>query len=145
MTAPDDPATPEARGSAAAVVDAFIAAIERKDLEAACALAHPEISYENVPMRPITGRDGLRSALESFLAAAGEVEWVVLRQVESGDTVLNERLDRFQMGTRDGAPGWLEMPVAGVFVVDPDGLITLWRDYFDLATYTDQLAELGVR
>jgi limonene-1,2-epoxide hydrolase len=29
-----------------------------------------------------------------------------------------------------------------VFEVDDDGLITLWRDYFDLASYQRQLAEL---
>ena len=34
------------------------------------------------------------------------------------------------------------MPVAGFFEVNDDGLITLWRDYFDLATYTDQMAQL---
>ena len=45
--------------------------------------------------------------------------------------------DRFKIGD-----GWLEMPVAGFFEVNGDGLITLWRDYFDLATYTDQMAKL---
>jgi len=29
-----------------------------------------------------------------------------------------------------------------VFEVDADGLISLWRDYFDLASYQRQLAEL---
>jgi limonene-1,2-epoxide hydrolase len=29
--------------------------------------------------------------------------------------------------------------VAGIFEVGDDGLITLWRDYFDMATFTDQL------
>jgi len=33
---------------------------------------------------------------------------------------------------------WIEIPVCGVWEVI-DGKITLWRDYFDLATYRDQL------
>ena len=33
----------------------------------------------------------------------------------------------------------VELPVMGVFVVK-DGKISLWRDYFDLASYTSQLA-----
>jgi limonene-1,2-epoxide hydrolase len=32
--------------------------------------------------------------------------------------------------------------VAGVFEVDADGRISLWRDYFDMASYTGQLAAL---
>ena len=52
--------------------------------------------------------------------------------------VANERVDKFKIGD-----GWLELPVAGFFEVDDDGKITLWRDYFDLASYTDQLAKLS--
>ena len=36
------------------------------------------------------------------------------------------------------AHGWVELEVAGVFEVT-NGEITLWRDYFDLATYQNQL------
>lgn len=52
--------------------------------------------------------------------------------------MFNERLDRFRIGG-----GWLELPVAGVFEVDGDGAITLWRDYFDMGTYQRQFATLG--
>jgi limonene-1,2-epoxide hydrolase len=72
-----------------------------------------------------------------FLGGASEVDWVILRQHEFGNVVFNERIDRFRIGD-----GWLELPLAGVFEVDDDGLITLWRDYFDLASYQRQLAEL---
>jgi limonene-1,2-epoxide hydrolase len=34
------------------------------------------------------------------------------------------------------------MPVAGFFEVTGEGQIRLWRDYFDLPTYTTQLAAL---
>jgi len=47
---------------------------------------------------------------------------------------MNERTDRFEMGGR-----WIELPVAGLFTVQ-DGKITLWRDYFDDATFRQQLA-----
>jgi limonene-1,2-epoxide hydrolase len=42
-------------------VTAFIEAIERKDVAAAAALASPSISYENMPMQPIVGRDATTS------------------------------------------------------------------------------------
>jgi limonene-1,2-epoxide hydrolase len=120
------------------VVAAFIAAVERKDLDAAVGLLAEDVSYENVPMDPIVGRAAVRATLEAFLAPTGRVEWPVLRQLVVGDTVVNERLDRFEIGD-----GWLELPVAGVFEVDAAGRIRLWRDYFDMTTYTRQLAALN--
>ena len=119
------------------IVTAFIEAIERKDVAAAAAMASPSISYENMPMQPIVGREAVAATLEMFLGNATEVDWVMVRQHEVGQVVFNERIDRFQIGN-----GWLELPVAGVFEVDDDGLITLWRDYFDLASYQRQLGEL---
>ena len=120
----------------AEVVDAFIAAIERKDIAGAAELVADDVSYENMPMDPIVGRDAMVQALTGFLGPATEVEWPVSRQFEAGNFVFNERLDRFKIGD-----GWLELPIAGVFEVN-DGLITLWRDYFDMNTYTTQFAAL---
>jgi limonene-1,2-epoxide hydrolase len=59
-----------------------------------------------------------------------------VEQVDGPGTgaVMNERTDRFEMGGR-----WIELPVAGLFTVQ-DGKITLWRDYFDDATFRQQLA-----
>ncbi|MFT4987892.1 MAG: limonene-1,2-epoxide hydrolase [Acidimicrobiales bacterium] len=118
-------------------VTAFIQAIERLDLDGAVAMLSDDVSYENVPMNPIAGREGVRAALAGFLGSASEVSWPVSSQFEHGNRVANERVDRFKIGE-----GWLEMPVAGFFDVNDQGLITLWRDYFDLATYTDQMAAL---
>lgn len=120
------------------IVNRFIAAIEAKDIDAAVALAADDISYENMPMAPIVGRAGLAATLGGFLSSAAGVEWRILSQWEIGRTIINERLDRFQIGD-----GWLELPIAGVFHVDADDRITLWRDYFDMATYTRQFGELS--
>jgi len=119
------------------VVAAFIAAIEAKDVDAAIELLADDVSYENVPMSPIAGKEAVRATLGAFLGAASQVEWPIARQVVVGNAVINERLDRFKIGS-----GWLELPVAGFFEVDEQGLITLWRDYFDMASYTGQLAAL---
>lgn len=114
----------------------FIVAIERKDIEAAAALLADDVRYENMPIEPIVGREGVVATLSMFLEPASRVEWPVLRELVEGSCVMNERLDRFQIGD-----GWLELPVAGVFEVT-DGAITLWRDYFDMGAYQRQLAEL---
>jgi limonene-1,2-epoxide hydrolase len=85
----------------------------------------------------VVGHEGLATTLSAFLAPAGEVDWQILTQFEIGSTVINERLDRFQIGD-----GWLELPIAGVFHIDDDGKIALWRDYFDMGSYMRQYAEL---
>lgn len=118
-------------------VNAFIAAIEAKDVNAAVAFAAENISYENMPTDPIVGHAGLAKTLQGFLASAAEVEWRILDQWAFGDTVINERLDRFQIGD-----GWMELPIAGIFKIDGDGKIALWRDYFDMGSYTRQFAKL---
>lgn len=116
-----------------AVVTALVQACERRDLDAVCALVTDDIEYDNVPIGVVHGPDGVRKVLSGGVTqAASEVEWVVHRQVESGDTVMNERTDRFLV---DGT--WVEIPIAAVFEVR-DGKVALWRDYFDLETYRKQ-------
>lgn len=115
------------------IVTALIRACERRDLDAVCALVADDIEYDNVPIGTVHGHDGVRSVLSGGVTqAASEIEWVVHRQVESGDTVMNERTDRFLVDGR-----WIEIAIAAVFVVR-DGKVALWRDYFDLETYRRQ-------
>ncbi len=115
-------------------VDSFIAAVERRDLEGVLALMAPDCEYDNVPMSKAVGHEAVRGVLEMFVTTSETVQFEVLRQVASGDTVMNERVDRFELNGKKVA-----IAVAGVFVVE-GGLITLWRDYFDLAQFTAQMS-----
>jgi limonene-1,2-epoxide hydrolase len=117
-------------------VNTFMSCIESKDINAAVALLADDVSYENMPIDPVVGREAVRQVLEGFLKPAAQIEWRVLTEYEVNSTVINERLDRFQIGD-----GWLELPVAGFFEVN-DGLITLWRDYFDMGSYMSQMSAL---
>ena len=119
-------------------VNEFIARVVAFDLDGACELVTDDVVYDNVPMGPVTGPDGIRAVLAPFSEGLEESEWVVHRQVAVGNVVLNERTDRFRKGDT-----WLELPVAGVFEVDDAGRITLWRDYFDAPTLMNQIAALG--
>jgi limonene-1,2-epoxide hydrolase len=115
------------------IVTALVRACEARDLDTVCSLVTDDIEYDNVPVGVVHGPDGVRSVLSGGVtAAATDVEWVVHRQVESGDTVMNERTDRFLVDDR-----WVEIPIAAVFVVRDDK-VALWRDYFDLETYRRQ-------
>ena len=116
------------------VVTALIKANEARDIDTLLAVLTEDALYENVPMSVLTGHDEIRSMLEGFLGSATEVAWEVLHQVEQGNLVMNERVDRFVMA--DGKR--IELRVAGVFEIR-DGKVAIWRDYFDLAEFTNQM------
>jgi limonene-1,2-epoxide hydrolase len=119
------------------IVNEFMARIVRMDLDAACELVSDDVEYDNVPIGKVYGPDGIKGVLGQMVGSLDEVDWVIHRQVAVGDLVLNERTDRFGMNGK-----WMDLPVAGVFEVH-DGRITLWRDYFDMTTFTNQLTELA--
>ncbi len=110
------------------VVNAMIDACNRKDIEGALACFHEDVVYHNIPMEPVTGREGVRKTLGPFLDMAQQVDWITHKSVSNGvDLVKNERNDRQLM-----PHGWCDLPVMGVFEVR-DGKIAAWRDYFDSA------------
>ena len=109
-------------------VNTFMAAAAKRDYAAALPLLADDVEDHNMPIEPVHGRDAVKEQLEFLLAQTTDSEWVVHREVAAGDTVMNERTDRFLV---DGA--WIDLPVAGVFVVR-DGRIAVWHDYFDLQT-----------
>jgi limonene-1,2-epoxide hydrolase len=116
-------------------VTEFLSRVQKLDLPWACELLAPDVHYDNVPMAPIDGRDAVRDTLQGFMGSATAVEWRVLRQTETANIVMNERLDRFEINGK-----WLEIPCAGVWEINAEGLISLWRDYFDLKTFVDQMS-----
>lgn len=115
------------------IVNEFISALEANDLDRACSMVTDDCEYDNVPMIKVFGPDGIKGILGPMFANCETIEWIIHRQAESGHVVFNERLDRFKMPF-----GWIELPVNGVWEVR-DGKISLWRDYFDAASYVKQM------
>ena len=118
-------------------VNTFMARITSMDLDGAFELVSDDVEYDNVPMGPVNGPDGIRGVFAQLDGTADKMEWVIHRQVAAGDLVLNERTDRFGKGDV-----WADLPVAGIFEVH-DGKITLWRDYFDMTTMMTELGKLA--
>ncbi len=111
--------------SAEQVVNDFIAAIGRKDQEAAMALVDEDCYYDNVPVGDMRGHEKMLEVLGPMFRSKGPLEFEIVRQTCAGNIVMNERVDRFEIKGRK-----LGLPVAGIFEVN-DGKITFWRDYFD--------------
>ncbi|MBU6373089.1 MAG: nuclear transport factor 2 family protein [Alphaproteobacteria bacterium] len=107
---------------------AFLNAMEKMDYATALALIAPDCEYTNLPMGTVRGPEGVRSVLEPFFDPILENEFRLLRTAADGPVVFVERLDRHRSAT-----GWFELPVTGVMEVQ-NGKITVWREYFDLAT-----------
>lgn len=90
-------------------------------------------TYHNIPSQPVSGRDNIRNFIAGFIRPWQATEWEIVSLVAQGDLVMVERIDKTVVA---GQP--VNLPCVGVFLIE-DGKISVWRDYFDLATYTSQL------
>jgi limonene-1,2-epoxide hydrolase len=111
----------------------FIDAWNRMDWDRVIGLLADDVVYHNIPMERLEGKAAAAAFITSMKPEA--VQWDVLSIAENGDKVLTERVDAFDM------PGGkrISLPVMGTFEIER-GKIRAWRDYFDLATFTRQLA-----
>ncbi|ORA16197.1 limonene-1,2-epoxide hydrolase family protein [Mycobacterium asiaticum] len=115
--------------SPADVVRKFCALMEQRDAEALRPLLAEGAVYQNVGMPAFTGPDAIVENLAAqFSMFPDAYAFEIVNLASDGSVVLTERLDYIQ--TPDG--GKPAIPVMGTFVVDDDGRITRWTDYFDL-------------
>ena len=122
-------------GTEVEVVRAFLAAMERQDVDAILALAHDDISYQNVPFPPARGRAAFEAQMRWFARNLTGFEARIGNIAADGPTVLTERVDAVVRG-RFRAAFW----VCGTFEVR-DGKVALWRDRFDYADVTVALVK----
>jgi limonene-1,2-epoxide hydrolase len=112
------------------IVRDFIAAWSRLDVDEIVEFFTPDGTYHNMMNKPISGRENVRKFIGGFIKDWTQTSWDVLNIVSKGDIVMVERLDKTRLGAKS-----VDLPCCGVFELT-DGKIKLWRDYFDLATYT---------
>ena len=112
------------------IVEAFLEAFVAMNFDTALMYLSADCEYTNVPIGTVRGHEGVREVLGPFFAPIHENEFRVLRKAATDSVVFVERLDRHRLDH-----GWRELPVNSVFEVH-DGLITVWRDYFDLLAAT---------
>ncbi|HWS73594.1 MAG TPA: nuclear transport factor 2 family protein [Quisquiliibacterium sp.] len=108
----------------------FIDAWSRLDAEEIVSYFAEDGIYHNMPTKPVQGREQLRAFIGGFLKPWTSTQWDVLNLVSKGDVVIAERLDRTEAGAKK-----VDLPCCGVFEMK-DGKIKVWRDYFDMPTYT---------
>ena len=116
------------------IVNDFCKAFERKNIDEIMGYFADDAVYHNMPMEPAKGKDAIRKTINSFLPGSDKIEFKILHTGSNGNIVFNERIDMFDLGEKR-----VELPAAGVFEIR-GGKISLWRDYFDLQSYTKQIS-----
>lgn len=115
------------------IVVAFVDAWNRMDWDGIVDMLADDVVYHNIPMEKIEGKEAARGFITGM--QPNSVFWEMLSIAENGNKVLTERVDNFDL------PGGkkVSLPVMGTFEIE-NGKIQAWRDYFDLATFTSQMA-----
>jgi limonene-1,2-epoxide hydrolase len=112
------------------VVRHFCALMEKRDPEALRPLLANDAVYRNVGMPAFTGIGAILENMGTqFSRFPDAYAFEIVNIASDGQVVLTERLDYIQAsdGTKPG------VPVMGTFVVDDDGKIVRWTDYFDVS------------
>ena len=116
------------------IIRAFIAAWSNLDADELVEYFTTDGVYHNMPTQPISGHENLKPFIAAFLSGWDETDWEIVNLLADGDIVMVERMDRTVAG---GKP--VNLPCFGIFHMR-DGKIAEWRDYFDMATYTNALS-----
>ena len=116
------------------VVSDLFAAWTRLDVDGIMGYFAEDAVWDNVPMSPAKGRAAIRDMTHGFLKDTSAFSAKILRTVHDGNVVFNERVDSIVMKNGKKA----DIPVAGMFELNDAGKIKVWRDYFDLGTFTKQ-------
>jgi limonene-1,2-epoxide hydrolase len=123
------PGTDEEASDPKSVVGAFLAALERLDVNAALQLVSDDVVYQNVPLPAARGRAAVARQLRGMARYSTGFEARTHHIAADGPIVLTERTDVLRAGAWEA-----EFWVCGTFEVR-DGRVVLWRDYFDWATF----------
>ncbi len=91
--------------------------------------------YHNIPSTAVQGRDNIQQFIAGFIRPWESTNWEIVSLLAEGDIVMAERLDKTVVA---GTP--INLPCFGYFELE-NGKIKVWRDYFDLATYTNAIAK----
>jgi limonene-1,2-epoxide hydrolase len=112
------------------IVREFCALMEKRDPEALRPFLADNAVYQNVGMPASTGANAIvENMAAQFSMFPDAYAFEIVNIANDGPVVLTERLDYIQ--APDGSKP--AVPVMGTFVVDDEGKISRWTDYFDIA------------
>ena len=95
------------------MVTDFCVAWSRLNVDEILGYLSEDCFYHNIPMEPCVGHAAIRAFAEPMLKGTDSAEFEILHTTSSGNVVMNERVDRFVMGSKK-----IELPVTGVFEIE---------------------------
>ena len=115
------------------VVRDFCTAWLRRDLDEILSYVADDMVYHNIPVPVVVGRENVALVFKTFLEMMHHIDLEITNVISEGDYVFTERIDRMKAGDRV-----TNLPVGGLFKVR-DGKIELMNEYFNLATFEQDL------
>ncbi|KHK03114.1 limonene-1,2-epoxide hydrolase family protein [Desulfovibrio sp. TomC] len=107
-------------------------------MEDALTMLTEDVLYDNIPFPTIIGRDGVRKFHVDFgFGNDFRAEFKIVNIAAAGNIVLSERVDIFY----HSSGGTITLPVMGTLTIE-NGMITVWRDYFDPTDFEKQLSQI---
>ncbi len=115
------------------VVRDFCSAWLRRDLDEILSYVTDDMIYHNIPVPVVEGRENVAQVFKTFLDLMHHLDLEITNLMVDGDKVFTERIDRMT-----AAGGHTDLPVGGYFELR-DGKIAVMHEYFNLATFEDQV------
>lgn len=115
------------------VIEQFCEAWSRRDPAELAEYFTDDGVYHNMPIAPVAGKDSVKVFIQNFLATWTDTDWEILNIAEVDGVVFCERLDKTKTTNGD-----VDLPCVGVFEIQ-GGKIRVWRDYFDMNTFTSAM------
>lgn len=104
-----------------ATIQLFSALLAEGDLDAMVELYEPDAAFAPQPGQTVTGRPGIRAALESFVAVKPRMEGTIEKVLVAGDTALVANRWQLSGTAPDGSPVEMAATSADVLRRRPDG------------------------
>jgi limonene-1,2-epoxide hydrolase len=121
--------------SAESVVRKFMDTWPRGDLDEIVAFFSDDAVYTDGPRGTSQGVEAIRAEMASTLEMVPSTTAEVKNLVASGESVMVERVDIFEMAGKK-----FDLEISGVFEVDGEGRISRWRDYYDMRSLEERVA-----
>ncbi|WP_197504642.1 nuclear transport factor 2 family protein [Mycobacterium sp. 852002-51163_SCH5372311] len=118
------------------VIRKFFDTWPRSDVNEMIAFFSNDAVYTDGPRGTFKGKEAIKTEMEALVELVPTTTPDVKNLVVSDSVVMVERIDVFQM-----AGETFDVEMAAVFEVNSDGLISRWRDYYDLRSLEERVAE----
>lgn len=115
------------------VIREFVSAWSNLDVAELAGYFTEDGIYHNIPSTAVQGRGNIQQFIAGFTRQWESTDWEIVSLLAAGDILMVKRLDKTVVA---GSP--INLPCFGYFELENDK-IKIWRDYFDLATYTTAL------